>query len=113
MKIARVAFIHPVQCAGSITSASAGKVVGDRPGQTPFEIDLVEIAGLPCVRISKHAAGKFFSTHVPIFNVGFFEPMTPEQLAAVAKKEAEDAATAKAAKDDVDARAKKANESKK
>lgn len=108
MKIARVAFINPVQCAGSITGASAGKVVGDRPGQTPFEIDLVEVSGLPCVRLQKHAGGKHFQTHVPIFNISFFEPMSADELTALEKLNAEKAATAKKAKDDADALSKRA-----
>lgn len=95
MKIARVSFINVVQCGGSVTTASAVTVTGNRPGQTPFEIDLVEIGGIPSIKLQKFAGGKHLQTHVPIFNVSHFEPFSAEQLAAFKKVEDDKAAAAK------------------
>lgn len=109
MKIARVAFINAVQCGGSTPSATYGNVVGDRPGQKGFIIDLVEVGGLPCIHLQKDIAGKRHSAHVPIFNVSFFEPMGPEQVKELERQEAEKAAAAKRVKDEAEA-LKKASE---
>ncbi len=95
MKIAKVAFINVVQCAGSVTTAHAFNVVGNRPGQTPFEIELVELGGIPCVKLSKQAGGKHHQVHVPIFNVNYCEPFTAEQAAEMKKRDDEKAAAAK------------------
>jgi hypothetical protein len=111
VKIARAAFINVVQCGGSTSSATYGNVVGDRPGQQGFEIDLVEVGGLPCIKLRKEAAGKVFQTHVPIFNVSHFEPMNEEQLAKLEEAAAKKAKLAKEAKEEAE-RLKKANEKK-
>lgn len=108
MKIARAAFINVVQCGGSTPSASYGKIVGNRPGECGFEIDLVELQGMLCIRLRKDVAGKHHQAHVPIFNVSFFEPMNDMQLAELKKIEDEKAAAVKKVKDDAEALAKAA-----
>lgn len=72
MKLKNVHFIHPVSCGGQITSASSGAVVGDRPGQTPFDIEMVETGGFPTVKLSRTVQGKPMSVVVPITNVAGF-----------------------------------------
>lgn len=74
MKLKNVYFINPVSCGGQITSASSGTVVGDRPGQHPFEIDLEESGGFPCVKLSRIVQGKMSNVHVPLTNVAGFTP---------------------------------------
>lgn len=88
MKIARVAFNITVQCAGSVTGASSTSASApERAGSTPFEIDLVEVLGIPHVRLRKTLNGKLHEAHVPIFNVSFMHFLTEAELAAAKAKE--------------------------
>lgn len=65
MKILTVEFKEPVSCGGSIKTANADSVVGDRPGQTPFRISLVD----DFIRLEKKTASKTVVKYVPMSNV--------------------------------------------
>lgn len=69
MKINHVDFIAVVSFGGSLKSAS-GKVVGDRPGQTPMDITLLDGTTF---RLRKTINGKERIKYVPITNVSGYE----------------------------------------
>lgn len=71
MKLAQVDFIAVVSFGGSIKSARAGSVVGDRPGQVPVDIELTE--DLCFVKLTKRVNNKMLSKMVPMTNVACFE----------------------------------------
>lgn len=86
MKIITVEFIHPVSCGGSIKTASAESVVGDRPGATPFKISMDD-GGF--IRLEKQSATKTTVKYVPLSNVasiGIDEGEKPELKKDAAKE---------------------------
>lgn len=82
MNVIRVDFINVVNFLGAIKSASSKTVVGDRPGQTPTEIDLDE--KMRFIRLSRTHNEKPYVKYVPMSNVSGFEieeaakPAAPE-----------------------------------
>lgn len=85
MKIITVEFIHPVSCGGSIKTASADSVVGDRPGQTPFKISLDE-SGF--IRVEKKTSAlKPVVRYVPMSNVSSIGIDESEEKPVEVKKE--------------------------
>jgi hypothetical protein len=77
LKLQQVSFIKPVSCGNLITQVTSGNTVGDRPGAKPFDAELTEIGGFPCVVITKRGPGGS-STCVPLTNVSNFTPMPGE-----------------------------------
>ena len=82
-KISEVQFIKPVSFGGQITSAN-GKVVGDRPGQTPMDIELDEEQTF--FKLSKNMNGKMRHKFVPMSNVSGFEVVEEVKPQAQVKK---------------------------
>ena len=82
MRVKEVQFINPVSFGGQITSAN-GKVVGDRPGQTPIDIEVDEKQRF--FKLSKVMDGKSRVKYVPMSNVSGFE-IIEEEVKPAAKK---------------------------
>lgn len=79
-KVLKVEFINPVSLGGQIKSASTVSPANpDRPGSTPFTIELDEAATM--FQITKKEAHRTVVKYVPMSNVSGFE-VIPE-----AKKE--------------------------
>lgn len=70
-KLAQVEFCNIVSFGGSLKSATSGGVIGDRPGQTPMEIELSD--DLCFVTLRKKVNNIMRSKVVPMTNVSSFE----------------------------------------
>lgn len=85
MNVIRVDFINVVNFLGAIKSASSKTVVGDRPGQTPTDIDIDE--KMRFIRLSRTHNEKPYVKYVPMSNVSGFEVEEEIAKPAEVKKE--------------------------
>ena len=71
MKLDSVQFIHVVNHHGQHLQGASNVSVGDRPGQPPFDLEIVEGAVMPCVRLQRLNDGRT-ATLVPMTNVASY-----------------------------------------
>ena len=82
VKLAQVDFVAIVSFGGSLKSATSGSVIGDRPGQTPVDIELTE--DMCFVKLTKKLNGKMKTKYVPMTNISSLE--YPEKPAEKTEK---------------------------
>ena len=82
MKVKEVQFVNVVSFGGQIKSCN-GRVVGDRPGQTPTDIEVDEKQRF--FKLSKVMDGKLRVKYVPMSNVSGFEVVEEDKPAAPKK----------------------------
>ncbi len=83
MRVSEVQFINVVSFAGQIKSCN-GRVVGDRPGQVPTEIEVDE--KMRFFKLSRIIDGKPRVKYVPMSNVSGFEVVEEVEAPKVAPK---------------------------
>ena len=82
MKVKEVQFINVVSFGGQIKSCN-GRVVGDRPGQVPTDIEVDEKQRF--FKLSRIMEGKLRTKYVPMSNVSGFEVIEEDKPAPVKK----------------------------
>ncbi len=80
MKLDTVQFISIVNHYGQHLQGASNTNVGDRPGQPPFDIEVVEGGVMPCIKLEK--GGRV--TLVPMTNVASYrespKPVVPAKV---------------------------------